>query len=156
MIRYALHCDRGHEFEGWFASSTDYDKQQGRGLVECPSCRSKKVQKRMMAPAVASSRKREDRAARAAAPKAAAPEVAAAGLGPAKLEMLRQMRELREKILADAEDVGERFPEEARKIHYGETEKRGIYGKASLEDAAGLAEEGIDFLPIPDLPDDKN
>ena len=152
MIRYALNCDRGHEFEGWFASSGDYDKQRERGLVECPSCRSKKVGKQVMAPAVATSRKREERAEKASKENS----VSAAGLSPAKLDMLRQMRELREKILSDAEDVGERFPEEARKIHYGEAKKRGIYGKASLEDAAGLADEGIEFLPIPDLPDDQN
>lgn len=156
MIRYALHCDKGHEFEGWFSSSGEYDRQNGMGLVDCPNCRSTKVSKSLMAPAVATSRKRESQPVETREIVERAPEVAMSGLSPAKRDMLRQMRDLREKILADADDVGERFPEEARKMHFGESARRGIYGKASLEEAASLAEEGIEFLPLPDLPDDQN
>ena len=156
MIRYSLRCDRDHEFEGWFGSSLDYDRQKEKGLVECPVCHSSDVAKALMAPAIATSRKREERSEPAAAGNVPAPALAASGLGPRQREMLRQMRDLREKILASAEDVGERFPEEARKIHYGEKEARGIYGKASLAEAVELVEEGVEFLPMPDLPDDTN
>ncbi len=78
------------------------------------------------------------------------------GLDPQKREMLKQLKELRDKVLSGAENVGEKFAEEARKIHYGEADARGIFGQASIEDAKALVEEGIDVLPIPDLPEDRN
>jgi hypothetical protein len=156
MIRYALSCKSGHSFEGWFGSSADYERQRRRNLVECPSCGSREVSKELMAPAVSTARKREERQAQ----KEPVPATVAAAL-PApfeaeKREMLRQLRDLRDKVLADSENVGPRFSEEARKIHYGEAEQRGIHGQASLEEAAELLEEGISVLPIPDLPGDRN
>lgn len=160
MIRYSLHCANDHSFEGWFGSSQDFDRQNGMGLVSCPVCSSVEVEKSLMAPAVSTSRKREEtRAVAEAAARAEAPvpaEATAAGLSQKQREMLSQMRELRDKILSGADNVGERFPEEARKIHYGEAKARGIYGKTSVEEAVRLAEEGIDLLPLPDLPEDKN
>ncbi len=160
MIRYSLHCANDHAFEGWFGSSQDFDRQNGMGLVSCPVCSSVEVEKSLMAPAVSTSRKREEtRAVAEASDRSEAPvpaEATAAGLSQKQREMLSQMRELRDRILSGADNVGERFPEEARKIHYGEAKARGIYGKTSVEEAVRLAEEGIDLLPLPDLPDDKN
>lgn len=155
MISYSLVCDRGHEFEGWFGSSKDFDDQNGRGLVSCPACGSAKVSKALMAPNVSTSRKKEEQG-EASATQPSTGFVQAPVLNEEQRAMLGKLREIKQKIVENAENVGEKFPEEARKIHYGESEARGIYGKANLEEAAELAEEGIDFLPLPDLPEDKN
>ncbi|WP_336486079.1 DUF1178 family protein [Methylobacterium nigriterrae] len=153
MIRYALVCEAGHGFESWFPSSDAYDDQAARGLVTCPFCDSARVDKSPMAPGVA----RTDRARPPAATPAAVP-------APAPMPMLaepeRQMRALlrmvRAQVASTAEHVGARFPEEARKIHYGEADSRPIYGQASLEEARALVDEGIDVAPLPMLPDDRN
>jgi len=152
MIKYTLACDKGHSFESWFSDSSAYDKQAKRGLVACPQCGSAKVEKAIMAPRLSGTRKR-----------AALPEIAAAPdktpvavMSPVEQELRSKLKELREHIVKNADNVGEKFPEEARKIHYGETEHRSIYGVASLEDAKELAEEGIDVHPIPVLPDERN
>lgn len=165
MIRYSLACGKGHAFEGWFGSSQDFDDQQESGLLECPFCGDHEITKTLMTPSVATSRKREaarlpaageetaqpaDHAAAAAVP------VQLAGLTAEQRAIVRQMRELKDKLLSHAENVGDKFGEEARKIHYGEAEQRGIYGKATLDEALELAEEGIEFLPLPDLPEDRN
>ena len=154
MIRYHLACKAGHEFEAWFSSSEDFDRQKRKNLVECPRCGEREVGKRLMAPAVATSRRREARAEAPAAP--AAPGTALAALSAEQRQLLAKMRELRQTLIASSEDVGERFPEEARKIHYGEKKPRGIHGKATFADAAELAEEGIEVMPLPDLPSDRN
>ncbi len=146
MIKYSLICDKEHVFEGWFGSSEDYDKQRKRGLVDCPSCGSKKISKALMAPGVSGTKKSSDETV--AMTKLPSPELPA--------EMIEQLRKIKKHVEANSENVGDRFPEEARKIHYGEAEARGIYGKASLEEATNLAEEGVNVLPIPDLPEDKN
>lgn len=146
MIKYSLICDQDHEFEAWFGSSDDYDKQRKRGFVECPICGSIKVEKSLMAPGVAGTKKSSD----GSVPMAAMPQPNI----PA--EMMEQLRKIKKHVESNAENVGDRFPEEARKIHYGEAEERGIYGKASLEEAANLAEEGVNVMPIPDLPEEKN
>ncbi|MCG6857116.1 MAG: DUF1178 family protein [Salaquimonas sp.] len=160
MIRYALACQKGHEFEGWFGSSGDFDTQQEKGLLECPYCGSHDISKTLMAPSVSTSRKRGEASSQVpaedASPTAEQASVQLAGMTQEQRAILGQMRELKEKLLSQAENVGERFSEEARKIHYGETEQRGIYGKATLDEATELAEEGIDFLPLPDLPEDRN
>jgi len=163
MIRYALVCAKGHEFDGWFPSSASFDEQAGRKLVECPHCGEHKVEKMLMAPAVSTSRKRAAAARQGIAEAARQPEAPPASrppqlaaMPPEKRALLEQMREIKQRLMEGAEDVGSRFPEEARKIHYGETESRGIYGQATLDEAGELAEEGIDFLPLPDLPDDRN
>jgi hypothetical protein len=153
VIRYALICKTGHGFEGWFASSADYDRQREGKLVQCPACGSADISKELMAPAVATARKREERSEKATNMVAAS---VPATLDGVTREKLRQLREMRDRILADSENVGPRFGEEARKIHYGEAEQRGIHGQASLEEAAELIEEGISVLPIPDLPGDRN
>ncbi|MEC9344338.1 MAG: DUF1178 family protein [Pseudomonadota bacterium] len=164
MIRYMLACDSGHEFEGWFGSSDDFDRQGAHGLLACPVCDSRQVSKTLMAPSVSTSRKREAALTVAssrddeAAPVPAVPGAGMqlAGLTQEQRAIVRKMRELKDRLLSQAEDVGERFSEEARKIHYGEAEARGIYGRASLEEARELIEEGVEFTPLPDLPEEQN
>jgi len=145
MIKYSLICKKEHDFEGWFASSDDYDKQRKRGFVECPECGSKKISKALMAPGVNGTRKRRDDAQNVVNVAPQMPQ-----------EVIDKIREVKQYIEANSENVGEKFPEEARKIHYGETQARGIYGKASIEEAASLVEEGVSVVPLPDLPEDKN
>jgi hypothetical protein len=162
MIRYALNCDQGHVFESWFANSTAYDKQAKRALVACPVCGSAKVEKAMMTPRLARAHAAPQTAALAPAPVAQTqtPPVAAktpvAMVSAAERELRQKLKELRDHVTKNASYVGQRFPEEARKIHYGETEHRSIYGEASPEEAKALHEEGIEFHPLPVLPDDKN
>ena len=152
MIKYTLACDKGHSFESWFADSAAYDKQAKRGLVACPQCGSPKVEKAIMAPRLSGTRKR------GTAPEITAPpqQAPVAVMSPVEQELRSKLKELREHIVKNADNVGEKFPEEARKMHYGETEHRSIYGVASLDDAKELAEEGIDVHPIPVLPDERN
>lgn len=150
MIRYRLTCPDAHEFEAWFSSSAAYDKQAKAGHVTCPECGSNKVEKALMAPNVATSRKKE--AARTKA-KAAAKQPVASEM-PA--EMLEMMRKIRDHVRENADYVGDKFAEEARKIHYEETEARGIYGEATPDEAKALHEEGIAVHPLPLLPEDKN
>ncbi|MCZ8315592.1 DUF1178 family protein [Phreatobacter sp.] len=153
MIKYALACYQAHAFESWFPSSDSYETQHARGLVACPICGSSKVEKALMAPQVA----RKDRAAEAApvANEAAGPEQVAM-VSPAEKELRARIRELREELMKTADPVGDRFAEEARKIHYGETEFRSIYGQATPDEAKELAEEGIAFHALPVLPDERN
>jgi len=154
MIRYALACDKGHTFESWFSDSAAYDKQAKRKLIACPHCGSSKIEKAIMAPRLAGSRKR---APEAEAPAAPAPEKApVAMLSPQETEFRAKLKELRDHLTKNADHVGAKFPEEARKMHYGEIEHRSIYGEASPEEAKELAEEGIEFHPLPVLPDERN
>jgi hypothetical protein len=153
MIRYALICDRSHEFESWFQDSAAYDKQAKRGLVSCPACGSNKVEKAIMAPNIASSRK--ERVERAEPP-VKQEKTPVAMLTPQEQEVRKKLKELREHLTKNADHVGPKFPEEARKMHYGEIEQRSIYGEASPEEAKSLAEEGIEFHPLPVLPDERN
>lgn len=142
MIHYALSCDNGHGFEAWFSSSEDYDRQRGMHLVSCPVCNSADVSKSLMAPSVATARKKE--------------EVRTLALEAAQREAVRKLKEIVTEIRSNAEDVGERFADEARKIHYGEAEMRGIIGQASGDQVQALMEEGIEVAPLPVLPDDVN
>ncbi|CCD99163.1 DUF1178 family protein [Bradyrhizobium sp. STM 3809] len=160
MIRYALRCERDHTFESWFQSSSAYESQVKRKLVECPTCGSTKVEKAIMAPRIVSKKGRE--AVPAPAAPAPVPTQEVIPPGPTSLlmaqerELRAKLKELRDHIVKNADDVGERFPTEARKMHYGETEHRPIYGEASLDEARELIEEGIEVAPIPVLPDDRN
>ena len=161
MIKYSLVCDKGHEFESWFADSAAYDKQLKRNLVACPHCGSAKVDKAIMAPRLATSKRgRAPIEAPAAEAPAAAPPAPPANpvamLSPQEREVRAKLKELREHLTKNAENVGPKFPEEARKMHYGDIEHRSIYGEATPDDAKKLAEEGIEFHPLPILPDDKN
>jgi len=167
MIRYALVCDKQHEFESWFQNSGAYDKQVKRGLVTCPMCGSAKVEKAIMAPQLA----RTD--TDAAAMRMAGPEESesSANITPAataeektqvamlssqERELRKKLKELRDHLTRDSDNVGPRFPKEARKMHYGEIEHRSIYGEASPDEAKALAEEGVPFHPLPILPDERN
>jgi hypothetical protein len=157
VILYNLVCDKRHEFESWFPNSSAYDKQARRGLVSCPVCGSAKVEKAIMAPHLA----RKDKSTSIAVPAeeaAAAPEAATpvAMISPQEQELRKKLKELRDHLTANSDNVGKKFPEEARKMHYGEIEHRSIYGEASPQDAEELHEEGIDFHPLPVLPDERN
>ena len=158
MIRYALACDKGHGFDSWFADSSAFDKQAKRGLVTCPHCGSAKVEKAIMAPRISGARKRgaASQAAEVAPAAPLADKAPVAMISPQEQEFRAKLKELREHIVKNADDVGQKFPEEARKMHYGETEHRSIYGVASPDDAKELAEEGIEFMPVPILPDERN
>lgn len=148
MIRYALICEDGHEFEGWFRDSGDFDAQAKAASIACPFCASVKVEKQIMAPAVAGSGK--------GAPPPTPEKLRVAAPDPRRTAMIEALREMRKSVTENADYVGGRFPEEARKIHYREAEPRGIYGEASAAEAKELAEEGIEFHPLPVLPEDRN
>lgn len=155
MIRYALICDNAHAFESWFSTSAGFEDQAKRGLVTCPVCNSAKVERAIMAPNVA----RTDLGpkAPAAAPSAPAPAPAPVALMSEKEKAFREMvTALHRHVRESAEHVGERFAEEALKIHHGETEERAIYGEATPDDARMLHEEGVEFLPLPRLPGSGN
>jgi hypothetical protein len=177
MIRYALQCERRHGFESWFASSAAYDKQAKRGLVACPICGSIKVEKAIMAPSLGRTDKPIglpiDVPAATAAPAAPAADAKAAVeapgadakavvkspvamISPQERELRAKLKELRDHLTKNAENVGRRFPDQARKMHYGEIEHRSIYGEASPQEAKELHEEGIEFHPLPVLPDEHN
>ena len=160
MIKYALVCERKHNFEVWFSDSADYDKQRKRGLVTCPVCDSGKVEKAIMAPALGRGAKKRGAPApietRMPAPAPDAPGAPApdqvAMISPQEQEFRAKLKELRDHLVKNADDVGGKFPEEARKMHYGETEHRSIYGVASPDEAKELLEEGIECHPLPVLP----
>jgi hypothetical protein len=156
MIRYALVCEHGHAFESWFADSAAYDRQAKRKLVACPHCGSVKVDKAIMAPRLATSKKRKGPVAAPTTAEAPAPAAPLAMISPQEQEIRAKLKELRDHLVKNADNVGPQFPEEARKMHYGEIEHRSIYGVASPEEAAELAEEGIEFHPLPVLPDERN
>ncbi|MHA1568362.1 MAG: DUF1178 family protein [Alphaproteobacteria bacterium] len=142
MILYDLKCDKGHVFETWFADSAAYDKLAKAGAVTCPDCASTKVEKAPMAPRI---NKGAEKASKT--PEAAAQRTAVMG------EAMTALRALREKVEENFEHVGGRFPEEARKIHYGEAEERNIYGDATESEAKALNEEGVEIQRVPWLPD---
>lgn len=158
MIRYALACAAGHAFDGWFRDSVDFDRQSDRKLVTCPACGSDRVDKALMAPRLARSERVADTTANAAAsPVASADDKApVAILSETEADLRRKLAELRRRLVANSEHVGERFPEEARRIHYGETPRRSIHGEASADEAKALLDEGIAFHPLPVLPHDRN
>jgi hypothetical protein len=155
MIRYNLRCEKGHTFESWFQSSAAYESQEKRKLVSCPSCGSVKVERAIMAPRIVSKKGREA-AAPAAAAEVAAPSESTPLLMAQELELRTKIKELRDHIVKNADNVGERFPNEARKMHYGDIEHRPIYGEASPEEARSLIDEGVEVSPLPVLPDDRN
>lgn len=148
MIRYDLICDKQHGFDGWYRDSAAFEKLSAAGHLECPSCGSNNVSKQLMAPQLpvkANSRTEP------------APQPLFAGPQSAKQRALAEaMRQLRKHVEQNADYVGKKFPEEARKMHYGEVAERGIYGEASLKEAAELTEEGIAVAPLPKLPEDSN
>lgn len=141
MIRFNLVCDAGHEFDGWFRSNEDYEGQHKSGLVSCPTCHSAKVAKALMAPAVSTARKQEK---------------IALAVGAEQRQILAKLKEMADHVRQNADYVGDKFADVARKIHFGEVERRGIYGEASVEEVKSLAEDGVDFMPLPTFPDEHN
>ncbi len=155
MIRYSLACEDGHTFESWFQNAAAYDKQAARKLINCPVCGSMKVEKTLMAPALANTKKR-DAASAAALPEPQETKQPVAIISEAERELRTKLKEIHDHLTKNSDNVGAKFPEEARRMHYGEIDHRSIYGEASLEDAAALYEEGIEFHPLPRLPDEGN
>lgn len=171
MIVFDLKCEKSHQFESWFRSSAAYEEQKAAGLVACPYCDSTQVSKAPMAPNVAAKgNQRQEKMQRAemgrsnsegqisnplASKSAKGSHVAAAPVSPEMEKLIDKavatMRQLQEHVEANCDNVGDQFVEEARKIHYGEAEERGIYGNASLDEAQELLDEGIDLMPLPTL-----
>lgn len=141
MIRFSLHCDNAHEFDGWFRNNDDFEKQNKTKLISCPVCGSASIAKTLMAPAVSTSRTRER---------------IMMGVHGKQQDMLATVREIALNIRKKADYVGDNFAEEARKIHFGEVNARAIYGEASGQEVSELLEDGVDILPLPKLPEDKN
>jgi hypothetical protein len=139
MIRYALICEQAHEFEGWFGSSGDFDDQQGRGLLECPVCSTRAVAKQIMAPALAGTKRN------------------APAQSPAQMQamMMEAMSRVRAHVEENFDDVGDTFAAEARAIHEGRSEERGIYGQATAKEVRDLVEDGVPVAPLPPEPPKK-
>lgn len=169
MIKYALGCEKDHEFEGWFSSSDEFDRLVKAGHVDCPQCGSTKISKLLMAPSVKTSRGKDivpmGRPSPVPVPSPQGGHVAMGAPAmpplpdvPAEVreQVVEHLREIKKHVMANAENVGDRFADEARKIHYGESKQRGIYGSATPEDAAELVEEGVEIMPLPLLPEDRN
>lgn len=165
MIRYDLICEKGHRFDGWFRGSAAFDEEVAAGRLGCPFCASREVTKALMAPAVSGADKRRVEGGRGADPASGTDGEAAASEAPGermftadpKARALREaIGKLREHVTNNAEYVGPRFAEEARKIHYEEDGSRGIYGETTPAEASELREEGIDVHPLPVLPEEQN
>ncbi|KKC36527.1 hypothetical protein WH87_14165 [Devosia epidermidihirudinis] len=139
MIQYSLHCARGHQFDAWFKNAAAFDEQQARGIVTCALCGDAHVEKAPMAPAVA----RTDHARKSVS-----------SISPDAIKFREMLRAYRQKVTSEADYVGDKFAEEARKIHFEEVEARGIYGEATREEVLALADEGVEFMPLPDISDD--
>jgi hypothetical protein len=161
MIRYALYCEHDHAFEAWFGSSGDYDVQAAKGLVECPMCLSTTVRKQVMSPAIATSRRRGAPESTAIVPSSAAePTLDGPGQQVASTEVQAQMRstmmealgKVRRHVEETCDYVGDSFAKEARDIHEGRSEQRGIYGEASPKEVKALLDDGITVAPLPPEP----
>ena len=141
MIRYALSCENDHEFEAWFGSSSDYDDQAARGLVECPFCASRQVKKQIMAPAVAGTKRTSPD-----------PETAKTVQAQNLAMMMEAAGRVRAHVEANFDDVGDAFAREARAIHEGRSEVRGIYGQATPDEVRDLKADGVPCAPLPPAP----
>jgi hypothetical protein len=142
VIQYSLVCDKDHRFDAWFRNAAAYDEQRTRGIVTCPICMTTKVEKALMTPSVARSRGSE--------------KMAVSSGHPQHAQLREAMQALRSKITSEADYVGDKFAEEARKIHFKEVDPRGIYGEATRDEVAALVEDGVDFMPLPSLPEEHN
>ncbi len=152
MIHYSLLCENRHAFDAWFKSAAAYDEQVRQGIVTCPICSTRKVEKSIMAPAV--SRSSED--ARSLPESAGGEKMSFSAGHPQQAQLRAALRQLRDKLTAEADYVGDRFATEARKIHLHEAEPRGIYGEATRDEVADMVEDGVDFMPLPHIPEDHN
>jgi hypothetical protein len=156
MILYRLRCSKGHEFESWFKDSKSYERQEKKALIGCPVCGGAKVERAPMAPRLGKGGQKKDVEAPPAAVPAPSPSAEQQQMATLARHMPKELREallkVREQVEKNCEPVGDKFAEEARKIHYGESDKRGIYGETSEEEAEALAEEGIEFGRLPWIP----
>lgn len=143
MIRFGLICADDHDFEAWFRNGEDFEAQKENGLVACPQCGSTDVHKALMAPAISSGNNADK------------PQMAL-GMSEEQKKALAQIKALSQKVREKADYVGDKFAEEARKIHFGEADARGIYGEATTEEAKSLVDDGVEFMPLPVFPDDHN
>jgi len=141
VIHYALVCENEHKFEAWFRNAEAYDEQHKRGIVSCPVCMSGVVEKALMAPAVS---------------RANSEKVSLSIGHPQHAQLRDALKALRNKVTSEADYVGDKFAEEARKIHFKDVEARGIYGEATQDEVAALVEDGVDFMPLPNLPEENN
>jgi hypothetical protein len=141
VITYSLICANDHKFDAWFRNAEAYEDQHRRGIISCPVCSSESVGKALMAPALS---------------RAASEKVSLSIGHPQHQELRDAMVALRNKVTSEADYVGDRFAEEARKIHFKEVDARGIYGEATREEVAGLVDDGVDFMPLPVLPEEHN
>ena len=132
MIRYTLNCKNGHQFDSWFSNSDSFEKLRKKGLLECAICSSKEVEKSLMAPKITSSSDKKTET-----------------LISTQSDLEKEIKALKHKIKSTATDVGENFSSEARAMHYGEKEEKPIIGKATMDEAKDLAEEGVPFIPLP-------
>lgn len=149
MIQYSLACQNDHKFDAWFRNAAAYDDQHAKGIVTCPICGTEEVHKALMAPAIP--RKGANKGSEQTS------EKMSVAIGhPQQAELRATMKALRDKVVAEADYVGEKFASEARKIHDNEVEPRGIYGEATKEEVTSLIEDGVDFMPLPNLPEDHN
>ena len=145
MIKFSLACEKEHEFEIWFSSNDDFVSQKSKSLIACPFCHSTKVDKTLMSPAITNITSADE-----------STNTVLVAPDDKQRKIIEKMRKLRKELLSDAKDVGDKFPEEARKIHYGESEEKGIYGQAGPQEIEELWDEGIPVAPLPDLPEDAN
>lgn len=143
MIKYRLICNESHEFEGWFRGSGEFDAQASSGQLSCPVCASTAVAKAVMAPAVSTGRGSAQGPRQAPAPER-------------QREIFAALRKLRAEVESKSTYVGERFAEEARKIHFGESEERMVHGEATMDEVHALGEDGVPVMPLPRLPKDLN
>jgi hypothetical protein len=141
VIHYALVCENAHKFEAWFRNAEAYDEQHRRGIVTCPICTSGTVDKALMAPALGRS---------------GGDKVSLSIGHPQHAELREALKTLRNKVTSEADYVGDKFAEEARKIHFKDVEARGIYGEATQDEVSSLIEDGVDFMPLPNLPEEHN
>jgi hypothetical protein len=141
VIHYSLVCDRSHKFDGWFSNAAAYDSQKVRGLVTCPICLTNAVDKALMAPAIG---------------RAGSDKVSLSIGHPQHAQLREAMVALRNKVTSEADYVGDKFAEEARKIHFKEVDAHGIYGEATREEVSALVDEGVDFMPLPSIPEEHN
>lgn len=144
MIRYDLSCDKGHDFDGWFRDSAAFDRQIKAKLVACSHCGSENVQKQLMAPGIPAKSNTKSST------------LVTGAVDPRSQMLLQMMREVRRSVEENSEYVGDRFADQARKMHYSEIERHGIYGEAKPEEAKALIEEGIEVHHLPRLPEDSN
>lgn len=140
MITYSLACANQHKFDAWFRSAEAYEEQHEKGIVTCPVCGSLKVEKALMAPAL----------------RMTSDKISVSTGHPMQSEIREFLRAMRKKVTSEADYVGDKFAEEARKIHFKEADPRGIYGEATRDEVAELLDEGVDFLPLPQLPEEAN